>query len=74
MPSFDVVSQVDLQEVDNAVNQTRKEIGQRYDFKGTKTEIELEETRDPHRLRRRLQGEGGRRRPAVEAGARAACR
>lgn len=43
MPSFDVVSQVDRQEVDNAVNQTRKEIGQRYDFKGTKTEIALED-------------------------------
>ena len=39
MPSFDVVSKVDRQEVDNALNQTRKEIGQRYDFKGTKTEI-----------------------------------
>ena len=45
MPSFDVVSQVDLQEVDNAVNQARKEVGQRYDFKDTKTEIELERTR-----------------------------
>lgn len=43
MPSFDIVSQVDRQELDNAVNQTRKEIGQRYDFKGTKTEITLEE-------------------------------
>ena len=43
MPSFDVVSQVDRQEVDNAVNQTRKEIGQRYDFKDTKTEIALED-------------------------------
>jgi uncharacterized protein YajQ (UPF0234 family) len=42
MPSFDIVSKVDSQEVDNAVNQARKEIGQRYDFKGTKTEIELE--------------------------------
>lgn len=42
MPSFDVVSQVDRQEVDNAVNQTRKEVGQRYDFKGTKTAITLE--------------------------------
>jgi cyclic-di-GMP-binding protein len=39
MPSFDVVSQVDRQEIDNALNQTRKEIAQRYDFKGTKTEI-----------------------------------
>jgi len=43
MPSFDVVSQVDPQEIDNALNQTRKEIVQRYDFKGTKTEIRNEE-------------------------------
>jgi uncharacterized protein YajQ (UPF0234 family) len=40
MPSFDVVSEVDLQEVDNAVNQAMKEIGTRYDFKGTKCTIE----------------------------------
>lgn len=39
--SFDVVSEVDMQEVDNAVNQARKEIEQRYDFKGSKTEIEV---------------------------------
>ena len=39
--SFDIVSKVDLQEVDNAINQTRKEIIQRYDFKGSKTSIEL---------------------------------
>lgn len=44
MPSFDVVSQVDLQEIDNAVNQTRKEVTQRYDFKGSDTEIEHEAT------------------------------
>lgn len=43
MPSFDVVSQIDKQEVDNALNQTRKEVTQRYDFKGSKTEI----TEDP---------------------------
>jgi uncharacterized protein YajQ (UPF0234 family) len=42
MPSFDIVSKVDLQEVDNAVNQTAKEIGQRYDFKGSKSELKLE--------------------------------
>lgn len=42
MPTFDVVSQVDMQEVDNAVNQVRKEVGQRYDFKDTQTEIALE--------------------------------
>lgn len=40
MPSFDVVSQVDLQEIDNAVNQTIKEISQRYDFKNAKTTLE----------------------------------
>ena len=42
MPSFDAVSEVDHQEVDNAVNQTIKEIIQRYDFKGSKTEIKLD--------------------------------
>ncbi|WP_224984702.1 YajQ family cyclic di-GMP-binding protein [Geomonas agri] len=42
MPSFDIVSKVDLQEVDNAINQTVKEIGQRYDFKGSKSEVTLE--------------------------------
>lgn len=41
MPSFDIVSKIDLQEVDNAVNQTRKEVEQRYDFKGTHNEINL---------------------------------
>lgn len=40
MPSFDIVSQVNLQEIDNAVNQTTKEISQRYDFKNSKTSIE----------------------------------
>ena len=42
MPSFDIVSKVDFQEVDNAVNQAVKEISQRYDFKGTTNEITLE--------------------------------
>ena len=41
--SFDIVSKVDMQEVDNAINQTRKEIAQRYDFKGSKTSIELKQ-------------------------------
>src|SRR4051794_27608175 len=41
MPSFDVVSKVDLQELDNAVNQTRKEISTRYDFQKTNTDLEL---------------------------------
>jgi uncharacterized protein YajQ (UPF0234 family) len=39
--SFDIVSKVDMQEVDNALNQARKEIVQRYDFKGSKTSIDL---------------------------------
>jgi len=42
MPSFDIVSTVDIQEVDNAVNQTVKEIAQRYDFKGSKSQVTLE--------------------------------
>lgn len=41
-PSFDVVSEVDLQEVSNAVNQTVKEITQRFDFKGSKSTVEIE--------------------------------
>ena len=41
MPSFDVTSTVDLQEVDNAINQARKEIAQRYDFKGSKAAVEF---------------------------------
>ncbi|MGH7804737.1 MAG: DUF520 family protein, partial [Candidatus Binatia bacterium] len=40
MPSFDVVSQLDLQEVENAVNQARKEIVTRYDFKDTATVLD----------------------------------
>jgi cyclic-di-GMP-binding protein len=39
--SFDVTSTVDLQEVDNAVNQARKEIAQRYDFKGSTASIDF---------------------------------
>jgi len=37
--SFDVVSKVDRQEVDNALNQTAKELGQRFDFRGTNAQI-----------------------------------
>jgi uncharacterized protein YajQ (UPF0234 family) len=39
--SFDITSPIDFQEVDNALNQARKEVGQRYDFKGAKAEIAL---------------------------------
>src|ERR1051325_4300174 len=40
-PSFDIVSEINLQEMDNAVNQAQKEIGTRYDFKGTAASIEF---------------------------------
>jgi hypothetical protein len=40
--SFDVTSNVDLQEVDNALNQARKEVAQRYDFKGARASIEFD--------------------------------
>jgi uncharacterized protein YajQ (UPF0234 family) len=39
MPSFDIVSQVDFQEVDNALTQSQKEIAQRYDFRNTQTSL-----------------------------------
>jgi uncharacterized protein YajQ (UPF0234 family) len=42
MPSFDIVSRIDLQELDNAVNITTKTILTRYDFRGSKTEIVLD--------------------------------
>ncbi len=43
MPSFDVVSEVDAQEVRNAVDQASRELATRYDFKGTNSTIELKE-------------------------------
>src|SRR5258708_256163 len=42
MPSFDIVSEVNLQEVDNAINQARKELSTRYDFRGSKSEIQFD--------------------------------
>jgi uncharacterized protein YajQ (UPF0234 family) len=44
MPSFDVVSEVDQQEVRNAVDQTARELATRFDFKGTDSSIELKDT------------------------------
>lgn len=41
--SFDIVSQVDIQEVNNAIHQAQKEIEQRFDFKNSKSSIELQE-------------------------------
>lgn len=42
MPSFDIVSEVDKQEIDNAINQARKELATRFDFKGSTASVELE--------------------------------
>jgi uncharacterized protein YajQ (UPF0234 family) len=42
MPSFDIVSQVNPMEIENAVNQAKKELANRFDFKGSKAEITLE--------------------------------
>ena len=51
--SFDITSTIDFAEVDNALNQARKEVGQRYDFKGAKAEITLSEKDKTLTLRRR---------------------
>ena len=40
-PSFDIVNEVSIQEVDNAVNNTKKEVGTRYDFRDSKTQIDF---------------------------------
>jgi len=40
--SFDIVCKIDMQEMDNAINQARQEVSQRYDFKGSKSEINLD--------------------------------
>ena len=57
MPSFDIVSQVNSMEVENAVNQARKELANRFDFKGSKAGIVLEKdeielsAEDPFKVR-----------------------
>ena len=43
MPSFDVSSEINWQELDNAINQATKEVAQRFDFKGTKAEIKFDQ-------------------------------
>ena len=43
MPSFDVVSEIDLHELTNAVDQTNREVGNRFDFKGTNSKVEQNE-------------------------------
>ena len=44
MPSFDVISDFSFQEVNNAIDQANREIGTRFDFKGTDSRFELEKT------------------------------
>jgi uncharacterized protein YajQ (UPF0234 family) len=44
MPSFDIVSEVDIQEVRNAVDQANREVGTRFDFKGVEASFELSES------------------------------
>jgi cyclic-di-GMP-binding protein len=57
MPSFDIVSEVDRQEVDNALNQARKELATRFDFKGSSAAVEYDKDKitltaeDANRLR-----------------------
>jgi len=57
MPSFDIVSEVDHQEIDNALNQARKELATRFDFKGSTAAVEYEKDKitltaeDANRLR-----------------------
>src|SRR6184192_1776377 len=57
MPSFDIASEVDKQEIDNALNQARKELATRFDFKGSVAEIIYEKDKitltaeDGNRLR-----------------------
>ncbi len=42
MPSFDIVNEIDIQEVDNAVNNTQREVTTRYDFRGSNSEINFD--------------------------------
>ncbi|MFY8005602.1 MAG: DUF520 family protein, partial [Sediminibacterium sp.] len=42
MPSFDIASEVDVQTLDNAINTVKKEISNRFDFKGSPVEITLD--------------------------------
>jgi cyclic-di-GMP-binding protein len=50
-PSFDVVSEVDVQELRNATQQAQREIGTRFDFKGTRSSIELDDQGPSYTLR-----------------------
>ena len=61
MPSFDIISKVDVQKLDNAINTALKEIVNRYDFHGSKTEVEL----DKKQLQVRIMTENDMRMDAI---------
>ena len=67
MPSFDIVSKVQRNEVDNAYNQAQKEIAQRFDFKDTETELEKSARGHHHPLGQRRPRQGRARRAAGQA-------
>lgn len=46
MPSFDITSEINLQEVDNAINQASREIGTRYDFRGSKSSVKFDKEKN----------------------------
>ena len=71
MPSFDIVSEIDKQEIDNALNQARKELATRFDFKGNRRRDRARERQDhPDRGRRLAPARvaRNRHREIVEAG------
>ena len=51
MPSFDVVSKFDMQEIDNAVNMVKRDIANRYDFKGSSSDLELNKNENSIKLK-----------------------
>ena len=67
MPSFDIVSEVNQVEVRNAVDQANKEIGTRFDFKGSDARVEIAGQGADALRRRRLQAEAGHRRARGQA-------
>ena len=74
MPTFDVVSEVDMQEVRNAVDQARREIANRYDFKDTDSSIELEGQRRSSSTPRARSGSRRSRRCSRRRSSSARCR
>ena len=68
MPSFDIAIETDLQEVDNALQQARKEIAQRFDFRGSKSDIDWQRFYRSGRALLLEPTERGQRPAALETG------